>query len=100
MKADTFLLNAASTLKNRGKDYDSSQDVKEERSMKRTIEAFNAITGNELNEEDGWLLMLLLKQVRQYSSTAYHPDSAVDSIGYAALLAECLSTNKPLEGEK
>jgi len=95
MQADEFLLNAATTLKSRGKDYDSSQNRIEERSMKKTIEAFNSITGNELNEEDGWLILLLLKQTRQYSSTNYHHDSAIDSVGYAALLAECLSTNKP-----
>lgn len=58
--------------------------------MGKIIVAFNAITGRDLTEQEGWLIMLLLKQVRQWSTEQYHHDSALDSVAYAALLAESL----------
>jgi len=85
--APDFLTQALDTMNERGKTYDSKEG---ERSMEKTIIAFNAITGNKLLEEEGWLLMLLLKQVRQWSSDKPHEDSALDSVAYAALLAESL----------
>ena len=90
--AGEFLSMAKLTMDERGKTYDDSG--KKERSMKATVEAFNAITGKELSESDGWLLMVLLKQVRQYASPKYHGDSALDAVAYSALLAESLSNNK------
>jgi hypothetical protein len=78
-------------MQERGKTYDSDGG---ERSMGKTIAAFNAITGRDLSEQDGWLLMLLLKQVRQWSTTQFHQDSALDSVAYAALLAESLANGK------
>ena len=83
--ANDFLIEASSIMSERGKDYDKEQ----ERSMGKTIQAFNAITGLELSEHHGWLLMSLLKKVRQYSSDSFHYDSALDDIAYAALFAEC-----------
>ena len=86
--AVSFLNDAAKTMKQRGKVYDNSN---KERSMKATVEAFNAITGNEMTESEGWLLLSLLKQVRQFSQEKYHEDSALDGVAYTALLAESLS---------
>jgi len=99
MKAYEFLEAARLTMQERGKDYDkknwdSGDEELEERSMKKTINAFNSITGKELSESDGWLIMLLLKQTRQYQTNKYHHDSALDSVAYASLLAESLSENK------
>lgn len=89
--ASNFLLVANNTMKQRGETYDKSTEGECERSMGKTVEAFNAITGKDLKESDGWLLMLLLKQTRQQSSDKYHHDSALDSVAYSALLAESLS---------
>lgn len=75
-------------LVERGSTYDKSG---EERSIVRTITAFNAITGHKLEEADGWLFLQLLKDARQWSAPRYHEDSAVDCIGYAALKAEALA---------
>lgn len=61
-----------------------------ERSAGKTATAFNAITGKDLTEADVWLLLQLLKDVRQWSKEAYHQDSAEDCIAYAALKAEAL----------
>lgn len=87
--ADAFLQNAIDLLRERGKQYDQPSG---ERSMGKTVAAFNAITGRDLSEAEGWLLMLLLKQVRQWQTCEYHKDSAEDSVSYSALLAEALES--------
>lgn len=89
--ADAFLQNAIDLLRERGKQYDQPGG---ERSMGKTVAAFNAITGRDLSEAEGWLLMLLLKQVRQWQTGTYHKDSAEDSVSYSALLAEALERSK------
>src|SRR5690554_7961080 len=87
--APDFLRQAAELMKERGKQYDQDGG---ERSMGKTVEAFNAITGRDLSESEGWLLMGLLKSVRQYSG-GYHRDSAEDKVAYAALEAESLEAS-------
>lgn len=62
-----------------------------ERSMARAVIAFNAITGHHLSEAEGWLLLQLLKDVRQWQTPLYHADSAEDCVAYAALKAEALA---------
>lgn len=62
-----------------------------ERSMARSVIAFNAITGHHLSEAEGWLLLQLLKDVRQWQTLLYHADSAEDCVAYAALKAEALA---------
>lgn len=91
-KATEFLSKALSLLEERGKDYDQPEG---ERSMGRTVTAFNAITGHSLKESDGWLILQILKDVRQNQNRdSYHADSAEDCISYAALKAEALAENK------
>lgn len=85
ISAIEFLERAADLMLERGKEYDSPDG---ERSMERTVFAFNVLTGNILSEQDGWLFMLLLKLSRQQNSTEWHKDSSEDAIAYAALLAE------------
>lgn len=91
MNALDFLQDSMNTLEQRGKDYDQENG---ERSMERTIIAFNAITGKQLTEAEGWLLLQLLKDVRQWTAPAYHHDSALDCVAYSALKAEAL-INEP-----
>lgn len=86
-KAENFLMQAAELLAERGKQYDQPDG---ERSMGKTIGAFNIITGRDLTEAEGWLIMTLLKRVRQYSGQGYHKDSAEDGVTYGALEAEAL----------
>ena len=62
-----------------------------ERSMGRAVDAFNAITGRDLSEPEGWLLLQLLKDVRLFTRPGYHADSAEDCVAYAALKAEAKS---------
>lgn len=91
MKAEQFLSKAKKLMEERGKTYDSAEG---ERSASKTADAFNAITGHSLSESDVWLMLLLLKQVRQWSKEEYHADSAEDSVSYAALLAESLASEE------
>ena len=86
--APGFLLRAAAIMEERGKTYDQKGG---ERSMGKTVQAFNAITGHRLSEADGWLLMECLKNVRQWQRPGFHQDSADDGVAYSALKAEALS---------
>ncbi len=88
-KAEEFLHQAAELMAERGKEYDKPTG---ERSMGQSVNAFNAITGRDLSEAEGWLLMSLVKRVRQYSTPSYHKDSAEDAVAYAALEAEALES--------
>lgn len=65
--------------------YDSPEG---ERSMKATVQAFNAIHGTELTEAQGWTFMTLLKLVRTAQREAYHADSYEDAAAYVGLAAE------------
>lgn len=85
VSATEFLEFAAGHMRARAATYDQPTG---ERSMGKTVAAFNAITGHSLKESEGWLLMLLLKQVRLFQRDVFHRDSAEDAVAYAALLAE------------
>lgn len=95
--ATAFLSAAASHMRERGKAYDSLE--RGERSMKRTVNAFWAITGHKLSEAEGWLFLQLLKDVRQWQAPAFHRDSAEDCVAYAALKAEALASEDQADGE-
>lgn len=83
MTADEILKTAANTLRQRGEEYDASGG---ERSMQATVEAFNAITGRNLREEEGWAFMAVLKLVR--AQRGQGTDSYVDGAAYFALMGE------------
>ena len=70
-------------LVNRGKGYDKGQ----ERSMEATVTAFNAVTGLELTEAQGWQFMMMLKMVRE--NRQHKDDNILDLACYGALLLEC-----------
>lgn len=58
-----------------------------ERSMRRAVDAFNALTGHKLSEVDGSLLMVMLKAARATVGT-YAPDDFTDMAAYAAMAGE------------
>ena len=82
--AEQYLNTASNIMEERAKEY----DVNKERSMDKTVTAFNVITGHNLTPYDGFLLLQILKDVRAYTSPTPHIDSLVDCISYAALKAE------------
>ena len=90
MTAGDFLGAALGHLEDRAATYDSPQG---ERSMGRTVEAFNAITGHKLSEEQGWLFMSCLKLVRSQQGK-YKSDNFEDLIAYGALQGECAAKER------
>lgn len=58
-----------------------------ERSMARTVAAFNAMFGHTLTVAQGWQFMELLKMSRG-AAGSYHADDHVDRVAYAGLAAE------------
>lgn len=85
VQAPELLGRAAAHMHERGKTYDKPEG---ERSMGKCIAAFNAITGRDLRESEGWLLMQVLKLVRSETRSEPHTDSLEDNIAYSALYAE------------
>ena len=85
--APYFLNSALAAISQRA----ASRDQDQERSMARTVSVFNAITGMELSELDGWKFMIALKLARS-AQGSFHEDDYVDLCGYAALAGECGST--------
>lgn len=83
--ATELLQHAASLLAERGKTYDTQNQV-QERSMPKIVKLFNSLHGTSLTVQQGWDFMLLLKLVRGAGTN--HKDSAEDLIAYAALKAE------------
>lgn len=85
MKAENLLVQASEVMQERGKQYDKPEG---ERSMARTVAAFNLITGQNLTETMGWQFMETLKAVRNFTGNKLHQDSMLDGIAYSALKAE------------
>lgn len=83
--APDLLAKAAKHMADRAATYDKPEG---ERSMGKTVEAFNAITGQNLTEAQGWLLLQVLKSVRMFQRPGYHADSAEDNIAYGGLMGE------------
>jgi hypothetical protein len=84
--APTLLDAAAGHMRDRAATYDQPTG---ERSMGRAVQALNAILGRQaLTESEGWLLLQILKDVRDRQRTTPHLDSLEDCIAYAALKAE------------
>ena len=84
-KAQDLLHRAADLMDERGKQYDQHSG---ERSMQATVTAFNAIAGYHLTEADGFLLMAILKMVRDQQRETPHRDSIDDLVAYASLYGE------------
>lgn len=88
--AASMLQSALGHMENRAKTYDAPGG---ERSMGKTVSAFNTITGLQLSEEQGWLFMEILKQVRSQQGN-YRADNYEDMVAYAALRGECAARER------
>ena len=102
--AYSFLEKAVSEMKDRASQRDIQKEGSEtsaptsgagERSMTATIKAFNALTGKDLTEENGWEFMILLKLVRGRQGD-FRADDYVDAAAYSGLLGECASQTRKL----
>src|SRR5690554_4339244 len=88
--AHDILKAAAGHMQDRAATYDKPEG---ERSMCATVEAFRAITGIRVTQEQGWLFMALLKAVRSQQG-AYRADSYEDGAAYFALAGEAAHSNR------
>lgn len=78
-------------IRDRAATYDSPEG---ERSAYKTATAFNAVTGKNITEAEVFLLLQILKDVRQWQIPhKTHKDSIEDCIAYAALKAEAVERN-------
>lgn len=84
--ADEILQIAEETIAQRGVMYDSTGQ-QQERSMGKVVAMFNALTGHELTNEQGWKFMCLLKLARSEQGE-FSLDSFIDLAAYAALAGE------------
>jgi hypothetical protein len=90
MSAYEILQAAASHMQDRAATYDKPEG---ERSMGATVKAFQAITGHDLTEEQGWLFMQVLKAVRSQQGN-YRADSYEDGAAYVALAGEAAARDR------
>lgn len=88
--AQDLLDAAAAHMEDRARTYDAPDG---ERSMGAAVSAFNAITGHQLTEEQGWLFQEVLKLVRSQQG-AYRSDNYEDAVAYAALRGECAARER------
>lgn len=84
VKAVNVVKNAAHYMEDRAATYDNPEG---ERSMAKTVAMFNVLTDNYLTEEEGWMLMAILKMVRSQQGN-FRLDSYEDGAAYFALAAE------------
>ena len=83
MNAQEILLAASEAIGDRA----ASRDTEAERSMARCVAAYNALTGHELTELDGWIFMAVLKLSRSRAGR-HHLDDYIDGAAYFALAGE------------
>ena len=85
--AHEFLEKGVGHMKDRASQRDSEDG---ERSMKRCVEAFNALEGTNLTETQGWKFMVMLKMARSVSGD-FTADDYEDMAAYAGLAGESAS---------
>lgn len=83
----TIIESGSKTLGDRGQLRDQPQG---ERSMAAVVRVWNALTGHNITEAEGWEFMIALKLVRGRQGK-FHEDDYTDLVGYSALLGECES---------
>lgn len=89
--APWFLERGLDHMQDRAATYDKPQG---ERSMAATVEAFRAITGISMTEEEGWLFMGVLKDVRSQQGV-FRADNYEDRAAYAGLQGEAAAKARP-----
>ena len=91
--AANILTAALGHMRDRAATYDKPEG---ERSMGATVDAFLAVTGVSVTEEQGWLFMALLKAVRSQQG-AYRADSYEDGAAYFALAGEAAARDRTVK---
>ena len=84
MRAADFLAQAQSEMEDRKQTYDQPGGV---RSMMKVVRTFNALTGHNLTEEQGWKFMVCVKLARSEQGDV-REDNFVDGAAYFGLAGE------------
>jgi hypothetical protein len=92
VEASELLRRAARIIDDR----QTLRDQGSERSMTKTVSAFNALTGSSLSVTDGWVFMAILKLARSQHGSDI--DNFIDGAAYMALAGESTVPNP--EGDK
>lgn len=97
VSADGIMKESLKIMDGRAKQYD--KEGTGERSMEAAIKSFNAITGNSLQPSDGYMLLMLLKLVRNQTVVdgAAAMDCVEDCVAYSALYGESVIKEKALK---
>lgn len=90
VSAPEILKRGAEHMENRAAQRDEPNG---ERSMGKTVAAFNALYGKDLTEEQGWMFMVILKQARA-SCGVFVADDYEDGAAYFALAGEAASAER------
>lgn len=90
MSAQAILKHAGKAIDDRARERDRPQG---ERSMLAAVQAFNAITGHRLTEQDGWMFMVMLKASRAQGGD-FRLDDFVDGAAYFALAGEAAGNSR------
>lgn len=90
MNAQDILRKSAQHIDDRAAARDPAQGG---RSMARAVAAFNALTGHQLSERDGWLFMVQLKAARATNTPTGIADDYEDMAAYSALAGESVAVN-------
>lgn len=94
--AHQFLESGVKHMKDRASQRDAEDG---ERSMRRCVEAFNALEGTNLTETQGWRFMIMLKMARSVSGD-FTADDYEDMAAYSGLAGECASTQETTDAEQ
>lgn len=82
--APSLLIDAADAIENRASQRDKPGG---ERSMRTAVATFNALTGQQISEREGWVFMAILKLARAQGGK-HTRDDYVDGAAYLALACE------------
>ena len=85
-----WLAEAAAAVGDRAVERDTPEG---ERSMGKTVAAFNAMFSHALTEEQGWQFMELLKMARS-AGGKFRLDDYTDGAAYAALAGEAAARER------
>jgi hypothetical protein len=88
--AASILKTGLKHMEDRATTYDKPEG---ERSMKATVEAFNAVTGHNLTKEQGWHFMTILKVVRSQQGN-FKLDNYEDGSAYFGLAGEAAASER------
>ena len=94
--AVSFLTAAAKHMDDRAATRDCPNG---ERSMGRAVNMYNAMTGGNMTEEQGWKFMVLLKLARSAQGEC-NPDDFEDAAAYAALAGEAATAEAEAAAHK